>query len=198
MPVYFPSFSNVDANTMRYAMGIVTNPTGPNRFESMDMWRLRNVWGSGRGYAFSDYVGYNFYSFLIMYQGEGYIWDGCQGRDHWCYYDATAEDGSYVSPWGGPSTYNTERGWNNGSFLTFGYGYCHTYTRPNSGHNVISYSRNDYNCRAFYVDIIDNNTGGRVAGNFFAYNCCDQYTEYYTTTRPQATSNFTCRLILWY
>jgi hypothetical protein len=198
MPVYFPGYSNVDANTMRYAMGIVTNPTGPNRYESMDMWRLRNVWGSGRGYAFSDYVGLNFYAFFLMYQGEGYVYDGCAGRDHWCYYDATAEDGSYVGPWGGPSTYNTERGYNNGTFLTFGYGYCWTYVRPHSGHNVVSYSYAPYNCRAFYVDILDWNNGNRLAGNFFAYAGGDQYTEYWTTTGFQQDMRHYCRLILWY
>jgi hypothetical protein len=196
MPVYFPGYSNVDMNTIRYALGIVTNPTGPNRYESGDMWRFRNVWGSGRGYALSDYVGYNFYSFLIMYQGEGYIYDGCQGRDHWCYYDCTTEDGSYAGPFGGPSTYNTERGYNNGNFLTFGYGYAWTYTRPNSGHNIVSYSRNDYNCRAFYVDILRN--GGVVAGNYFAYAGGDRYTEYYSTISPQSSASYTCRLILWY
>lgn len=195
MPVYYPGYNDISMNTIRYAMGIVDNPTGPNRYEAGDVWRIRNVWG-GPGYAFSDYVGVNFYAFFIMYQGEGYIYDGCQGRDHWCYYDATSEDGSYVSPWGGPSTYNTERGYNNGSFLTFGYGYCWTYVRPHSGHNVISYSRNDYNCRAFYVDIIRN--GSVVAGNYFAYAGGDQYTEYYTTTGFQASDSFTARLILWY
>lgn len=196
MPVYFPGYSNVDANTMRYAMGIVTNPTGPDRYESMDIWRLRNVWGSGTGYAFSDYVGVNFYSFVIMYQAEGYIWDGCYGRDHWCYYDGTTEDGSYVGPWGGPSTYNTERGYNNGTFLTFGYGYSYTYFRPHSYHTYVSYSSAPYNCAAFYVDIIRN--GSVVAGNYFAYAGGDQYTSYTFTSGFQASDSITCRLIYWY
>lgn len=194
MPVYFPSFSNVDMNTIRYAMGLVDNPTGPNRYEAGDFRRIGDL--SGRGYALSGYVGVNFYAFCIMYQGEGYIYDGCQGRDHWCYYDGTAEDGSYVGPFGGPSTYNTERGYNNGSFLTFGYGYCWTYFRPYSYHNYVSYSRNDYNCRAFYVDILRN--GGVVAGNYFAYAGGDQYTQYNFDQSFQASESITCRLILWY
>ena len=196
MSVEFPGYSMVNANSMRYAMGIVTNPTGPDRYESMDMWRLRNVWGSGRGYAFSDYVGLNFFSFMQMNQGEGYVWDGCQGRDHWCYYSATDQNGSYVGPWSGPSTYNSEFGWGSGSFLTFGYGYCYTVTRPNSGSNIISYSRNDYNCRAFYVDVLEG--GSRIAGNFFAYAGGDQYASADVVHGFQTYRYFTCRLILWY
>ena len=196
MSVQFPSFSNVNANTMRYAMGIVDNPTGPNRYESMDMWRLRNVWGSGRGYAFSDYVGLDFFSYIEMRQWDGYIWDGCQGRDHWGWYDATDQNGSYIGPWSGPSTYNSEFGWGAGSFLTFGYGLAYSIIRPHSGHNFVSWSYNDYNCRAFYVDILRN--GGVVAGNYFAYNCCTQYTEYYFVSGFQSYNYMTIRLILWY
>lgn len=194
MPVYFPSYSNVDMNTIRYAMGLVDNATGPNRYESGDVGRIGGL--SGRGYALSGYVGVNFYAFVIMYQGEGYIYDGCQGRDHWCYYDGTSEDGSYVGPFGGPSTYNTERGYNNGSFLTFGYGYCWTYFRPYSYHNYVSMSQNDYNCRAFYVDILRN--GGVVAGNYFAYAGGNHYTQYLFESGFQASDSITCRLILWY
>jgi hypothetical protein len=194
MPVYFPSYSNVDMNTIRYAMGLVDNATGPNRYEAGSMARFRDL--TGRGYALSDYVGVNFYGFVIMYQGEGYIYDGCQGRDHWCYYDGTDEYGGYVGPFGGGSTYNTERGYNNGTFLTFGYGYCWTYFRPYSYHNYVSYSYNDYNCRAFYVDILRN--GGVVAGNYFAYAGGYQYTQYLFESGFQASESITCRLILWY
>lgn len=194
MSVLFPGYSNVDMNSIRYAMGLVDNATGPNRYESGDMNRIAGL--TGRGRAWSDYVGVNFYGYVIMYQGEGYIYDGCQGRDHWCYYDGTSEDGGYVGPFGGGSTYNTERGYNNGTFLTFGYGYCWTYFRPYSYHTYISYSRNDYNCRAFYVDILRN--GGVVTGNYFAYACCDQYAQYTFESGFQASESITCRLILWY
>lgn len=194
MPVYFPSYSGVDMNTIRYAMGLVTNPTGPNRYESGDFYRIGNL--SGRGYALSGYVGVNFFSFVQMNQGEGYIYDGCYGRDHWCYYDATSEDGSYVGPWGGPSTYNTERGYNNGTFLTFGYGYCWTYCRPYSYHNFVSYSSAPYNCRAFYVYISRN--GGWVAFNGFAYAGGDQYTQYNFDSSFQAYDYIYCALVLWY
>lgn len=194
MAVFFPSYSNVDMNTIRYAMGLVDNATGPNRYESGDMNRIAGL--TGRGRAWSDYVGVNFYAYCIMYQTDGYIWDGCQGRDHWCYYDGTDEYGGYVGPFGGGSTYNTERGYNNGTFLTFGYGYCWTYFRPYSYHTYVSYSRNDYNCAAFYVDILRN--GGRVAGNFFAYAGGDQYTYYTFDQGFQGSESITCRLIYWY
>jgi hypothetical protein len=194
MPVYFPSYSNVDLNTIRYAMGLVDNATGPNRYESGDLNRIGNLAGGRK--ALSDYVGLNFYAYCIMYQGVGYIYDGCQGRDHWCWYDGTDEYGGYVGPFGGGSTYNTERGYNNGSFLTFGYGYSWTYFRPYSYHNYVSYSYNDYNCRAFYVYISRN--GGWVAFNGFAYAGGDQYTTYNFDQGFQASESITCELILWY
>jgi hypothetical protein len=196
MPVYFPSFSNVDMNTIRVALGRVTNPTGPDRYEDGNMLRFRDL--TGRGLALSDYVGVNFRSNLVMYQGEGYIYDGCQGRDHWCYHSTTAEDGSYAGPFGGPYCYNTERGFNNGNFLTFGYGYAETGTRPYSGYNIISYSRNDYNCRGFYVDIINWYNGNTVAGNYFGTAGGDHYASYDGVNGFQTDQRFTCRLILWY
>ena len=196
MPVYFPSYSNVDMNTIRVALGRYTNPTGPDRYEDGNMARFRDL--TGRGYALSDYVGVNFYSVVTMYQGEGYIYDGCQGRDHWCYHSTTAEDGSYAGPFGGPYCYNTERGYNNGNFLTFGYGYAQTTTRPYSGYNIISASSNDYNCRAFYVDILQLYGYNTVAGNYFAYAGGFQYASYDGVNGFQSDQRFLCRLILWY
>jgi hypothetical protein len=196
MPVYFPSYSNVDMNTIRIALGRYTNPTGPDRYEDGNMARFRDL--TGRGYALSDYVGVNFYSVVTMYQGEGYVYDGCQGRDHWCYHSTTAEDGSYAGPFGGPYCYNTERGYNNGNFLTFGYGYAQTTTRPYSGYNIISASSNDYNCRAFYVDILQLYGYNTVAGNYFAYAGGFQYASYDGVNGFQSDQRFLCRLILWY
>lgn len=197
MSVIFPSYSNVDLNSVRYAMGMVDNANGPYRYESADVWRIRNVYG-GPGYAFSDYVGVNFFSYIYMTQGEGYVYDGCQGRDHWCWWDGTDQNGSYIGPWSGPSTYNSEFGYGSGTFLTFGGGYTYSYTRPNSGLNIVSYSRNDYNCRAFYVDILELYSYNRIAGNFFAYAGGDQYTEVYVYNGFQSYRYFYCRLILWY
>jgi hypothetical protein len=183
-------------NTIRVALGRYTNPTGPDRYEDGNMARFRDL--TGRGYALSDYVGVNFYSVVTMYQGEGYVYDGCQGRDHWCYHSTTAEDGSYAGPFGGPYCYNTERGYNNGNFLTFGYGYAQTTTRPYSGYNIISYSRNDYNCRAFYVDILQLYGYNTVAGNYFGYAGGDHYASYDGVNGFQSDQRFLCRLILWY
>jgi hypothetical protein len=194
MSVFFPNGSQVDWNTLRVVLGRVTNANGPNRYEDADMGRFNAL--TGRGTAASNYWGVDFFAYHQMNQGEGYIYDGCQGRDHWCYYDGTDQNGSYIGPWSGPSTYNSEFGWGSGSFLTFGYGVAYSYVRPYSGMNIVSYSRNDYNCRAFYVDILRN--GSVVAGNYFAYAGGDQYTEYYFIHEFQSYNYFTCRLILWY
>ena len=196
MSVEFPGYSMVNANSMRYAMGIVDSPTGPNRYESMDMWRLRNVWGSGRGYAFSDYVGVNFFSYVQWSQGEGYVYDGCAGRDSWGWYDGTDQNGSYIGPWSGPSTYNSEFGYGAGTFLTFGYGYTYSYVRPHTYHNFVSYSSAPYNCRAFYVYILRNGSG--VAYNFFGYAGGDQYTTYNFTSNFQAYDYMYFACVIWY
>ena len=196
MSVEFPGYSNVNANSMRYAMGIVDAPTGPNRYESMDIWRLRNVWGSGRGYAFSDYVGVNFFSYIQWQQGEGFVYDGCVGRDSWGWYDGTDQNGSYIGPWSGPSTYNSEFGYGAGTFLTFGYGLVYSYVRPHTYHNFVSYSSAPYNCRAFYVYISQN--GNWVAFNGFAYAGGDHYTTYNFESGFQAYDYMYCALILWY
>ena len=197
MPVYLPSYSNVDMNTIRIALGHYTNPTGPDRYREGNMLLFRDlVNGGGSGLALSHYVGINFYSVLTMYQGEGYIYDGCQGRDHWCYYDGTDQNGSYIGPWSGPSTYNSEFGYGAGTFLTFGYGVAYSYVRPYSYHTFISYSSGPYNCRAFYVYISVN--GGWVAFNGFAYAAGDQYTSYNFDQGFQAADTVYCALVLWY
>jgi hypothetical protein len=199
MPVYFPSYSNVDMNTIRIALGFYTNPTGPNRYSNGSMILFRDlVNGGGAGLALSYYVGINFYSVLTMYQEAGYVYDGCAGSDHWCYHSTTAEDGSYAGPFGGTYCYNSERGYNNGNFLTFGYGYAETGTRPYSAYNMISYCSAPYLCRAFYVDILQLYGYNRVAGNFFAYAGGDHYASYDGENGFQTDQRFLCRLILWY
>jgi hypothetical protein len=193
MPVYFGG-GQVDMDTVRRALGLYDNATGPNRYEPGDFNRFRNL--VGRGHAMSDWWNVNFYGYVIMYQSEGFVYDGCAGRDHSCYYDGTDEYGGYVGPFGGGSTYNTERGYNNGTFLTFGYGYSWTYFRPYSYHNYVSYSSGPYNCRAFYVDILRN--GGQIASNFFGYSGGDHYTQHNFESGFQSSESINCRLILWY
>jgi hypothetical protein len=194
MSVLFPGYSSVDMNSIRYAMGLVDNPTGPNRYEGGDMARFYNL--TGRGYALSDYVGVNFFAYIQWQQGEGYVYDGCYGRDSWGWYDGTDQNGSYIGPWSGPSTYNSEFGYGAGTFLTFGYGLVYSYVRPYSYHNFVSYSSAPYNCRAFYVYISRN--GGWVAFNGFAYAGGDQYTTYNFESTFQAYDYMYFALILWY
>jgi hypothetical protein len=195
MSVLFGGYGNVDMNSVRYAMGIVDNATGPNRYESGDIYRIRAVYG-GPGYAMSDYVGVNFFAYIQWQQGEGYVYDGCYGRDSWGWYDGTDQNGSYIGPWSGPSTYNSEFGYGAGTFLTFGYGLVYSYVRPYSYHNFVSYSSAPYNCRAFYVYISRN--GGWVAFNGFAYAGGDQYTTYNFESGFQAYDYMYFALILWY
>ena len=194
MSVIFPGYSNVDMNSIRYALGLVDNPTGPNRYEGGSMARFLDL--TGRGYALSDYVGVNFFAYVQMSQGEGYVYDGCAGRDHWCYADGTDQNGSYIGPWSGPSTYNSEFGYGSGTFLTYGYGYTYSYVRPYSYHNYISYSSGPYNCRAFYVYILRN--GGGVAYNFFGYAGGDHYTQYNFESSFQAYDYIYCACVIWY
>ena len=187
MPVIFGGGGQVDINTAR---NYLSQGSGDVRY-------LMAITGNGTPDFFSDWWNVNFYGNIYMEQRDGYIWDGCQGRDHWCFYECTDEYGGYVGPWGGGSTYNTERGWNNGTFLTFGYGYCWTYARPYTGVYMVSASSNDYNCRAFYVEVVDY-ARGVVAGNYFAYAGGYQQTQYGFTIGFQEGRSFYCRLILWY
>ena len=196
--VPFPYGSQVNADAMRWVMGRNFNPTGPNRYESGDVGFLSGL--AGVGTAFSNWWDLNVYGYLEMQQGEGYVYDGCYGRDHWCYYDATSDDGVYVGSFGGPSTYNSERGYNNGTFLTFGYSYCYTYTRPYSYHTVVSYSSTGGYppCAAMYVDILQLYGYNTVASNMFGYSSADQYCQRTTESTMRSSEVYLCRLILWY
>ncbi len=130
MPVIFPGSSTIDVGTAR---SYLNQSTGDVRY-------LMSITGNSPADAFSDWRNVDFYGDMYLEQGDGYIWDGCSGRDHWGWYECTDEYGSYVGPYGGPSTYNSERGYNNGTFLTFGYGYSRTRLRPYTGVYVVSQS----------------------------------------------------------
>jgi hypothetical protein len=187
MPVIFPG-GQIDINTARVYL---SQGSGDVRY-------LMSITGNSPADAFSDWWYANFYGDLYLEQGEGYIWDGCQGRDAWTWMEVNeGEYGGYINAWGGPSTYNTERGYNNGTFLTFGYGYCTVRARPYTGVMVASASSNDYNCRAFYVDVYEFGYGVRT-GNYFAYAGGYQEIRYYFNIGFQQGRSFIGRLILWY
>lgn len=194
MSIQFYSGYQVDMDTVRRAMGLFDNATGPNRYEAGDFNRIFNL--AGRGRAMVDWWGVDIFARVQMNQGEGYVYDGCAGRDHWCYYDGTDQNGSYIGPWSGPSTYNSEFGWGSGTFLTYGYGFSYSFVRPYSNHNFVSYSSGPYNCRAFYVYISVN--GNWVAFNGFAYAGGDHATNYNFESGFQASNFIYCALILWY
>lgn len=187
MGVIFGSGGQVDINTARVYL---SQGSGDVRY-------LMSITGNGTPDYFSDWWNVNFYGNIYLEQGEGYIWDGCQGRDTWTWFETTSEWGNYVNAWGGSSMYNTERGYNNGSFLTFGYGYCWCYTRAYAGVMVASASSNDYNCRAFYTDIYEFGYGVRT-GNYFGYAGGYQEIRYNFTIGFQQGRSFIGRTILWY
>ena len=188
MSVVFGTGAQVDINTVRARL---SQGSGDIRY-------LSSLCGFGTPDQFSDWWNVNFFAYVYLTQGEGYIWDGCQGRDHWCWLEGTTEDGGFLNAFGGGSTYNTERGFNNGTFLTFGYGYSYSYLQPYSGFMIASASNNDYNCRAFYVDVLELYSYNTVAGNYFAYAGGYQETRYYSNVGFQNYRYFYARLILWY
>ena len=187
MPVIFPGGSQIDINTARIYLSYYAN----------DLRNLMAFTGNATPDAMSDWWNANFYGDLYFDQQDGYIWDGCQGRDHWCWVETTGEYGDYCNAWGGYPMYNTERGYNNGTFLTFGYGYTTARARPFSPVMVASASSNDYNCRAFYTDVYEFGYGVRT-GNYFGYAGGYQETRYYFTIGFQQGRSFIGRTILWY
>ena len=186
MPVLFGYGGQVDIGTARQYLSYIGS----------DLRTLMAFTGNGTPDAMSDWWGANFYGDLYFDQADGYIYDGCQGRDHWCWAETIGEYGDYCGPWGSYPSYNSERGYNNGTFLTFGGGYCTVRVRPGSYTTLISASSNDYNCRAFYVYISRN--GGWVAFNGFAYAGGDHYTSYNFESGFQAYDYMYCACILWY
>lgn len=59
---------------------------------------------------------------ITMTQNAGGIWDGCYYHDVWCDIQSYDPNFGYQDAWGGQFMTNTERGNNNGTFLTFGGG----------------------------------------------------------------------------
>lgn len=74
-------------------------------------------------YAISSYLNWQLPTTSVgMSQNDGGIWDGCNFWDTWC--DITSDDPDFngQNAWSGNFMYNSERGSNNGTFLTFGGG----------------------------------------------------------------------------
>jgi hypothetical protein len=188
MPVLFGYGGQVDINTARVYLS----------YYASDLRNLMAFTGNGTPDAMSDWWGANFYGDLYFDQADGYIYDGCQGRDHWGWAETTGEYGDYCGPFGSYPSYNSERGYNNGTFLTFGGGYCTVRVRPGASTSIVSASSNDYNCRAFYVDVYWYNGGYVVAGNYFGYAGGYHQVVYNYTHGFQEGRSFRIRLILWY
>lgn len=173
MGVIFGSGATVGIDTVRYYLDTGTG----------DVRTLSSLCGFGTPDYFSDWWNVNFFAYIFLRQGEGYSWDGCYGRDTWSWYETYAENGSYVNAWGGPSTYNTERGYNNGSFLTFGYGYSYTYTKPYAD-IMVAVGSNSSSCIPYAVGVEEGPCDGcwwyGRAYNYFGYAWGDHEIRYYS------------------
>lgn len=163
MPVLFPGSTPIDINTARInlnALGATANFTNI----SGDLNYLMYLTGNATPHALSDWRNVDFYGDVYLEQGVGQLYDACGLlKDHWCYYEGTTEYGGYVGPFGGDSTYNSERGYNNGTFLTFGYGYSRTRLRPYTDvymksimQDVYGYS---FSCTYMLIDIFEFGNG---------------------------------------
>ncbi len=122
-----------------------------------------------------------------MSQNVGQLYDGCgMNMDSYGYFEGSNPDGGYSGPYGGSYMTNTERGSNNGTFLTFG-GSCSASIRGNSTVTISSFSHG-YGlspCTPIYVFI--NVNGTRVAN---ANSNAGQVGVYYSfTASPNTTYN---------
>ena len=151
---------------------------------------------AGVGAAMSNFRGYRLPPATItMTQNAGGIWDGCNFHDTWCELSSTDPDFNTIQAFYSPGgfTTNTERGNNEGTFLTFGGG-----TVTTSVHG--RYSVTVYNtfgpvyagvCTFIYINIIVN--AAEVAFGVPVYG--DYKTISYTfTATPGANYNIECNV----
>lgn len=74
-------------------------------------------------YKISSYLGWQLpTAFVRMTQNDGGIWDGCHFWDTWCLIASDDPDWNGQGAFYGNFMYNSERGFDNGTFLTFGGG----------------------------------------------------------------------------
>ena len=168
MPAYFGSGAQVDINTVRSALN---QGSGDVRY-------LASLCGFGTPDYFSDWWNVNFFSYVYIRQGEGYIWDGCSGKDTWSWLEGTTEYGGYLGAFGGGSTYNTERGYNNGTFLTFGYGYNESTLRPYTEY-MIGIGSSGSNCILFRHRLSQDGVAGFILNQPIS-NSSDENRNYFT------------------
>ena len=123
---------------------------------------------------------------VTMYEDLGGLYDGCSETiDTGCWLEGSNPDGGYIGPWGSSYTTNSERGSNNGTFLTFG-GNTQASVRGNSTvyvRNVI-YTAAYAPCQSIYGYIKFNGSTVATAN----YSQGNNVTIYYNFTASPNTS----------
>jgi hypothetical protein len=109
---------------------------------STDLYNLTIQAFGGGPYEMARFRGFSATPYYnVMQEYGGGLYDGCyMSLDHFMWAEGVDRNGTYFGPYGGPVVYNTERGSNNGTFLTFG-GECYFYARANSTVTVTAYAR---------------------------------------------------------
>jgi hypothetical protein len=169
--------------------------TGTNSLRS-----LSSLAGKGTPDSISEFYGYQLPPAYITYsQNTGQLYDGCSmSMDSYGQWEGTDVGGYYIGPWGGGgnagyNVYNSERGFNAGTFLTFG-GNGWGYVMGRSTVYVAAFS-NGYGacpCQPIYSFI--NLNGVRVANT---NTTCDWTGIYYNfVAQPGTTYNI--EFGVWY
>ena len=147
-------------------------------------------------YAMSSYLGWQLPVATVNFtQNDGGIWDGCNFWDTWC--DIYADDPNWngQGPFYGGFMYNTERGYDNGTFLTFGGGTVNMTCHARNNINISQWMEPKYTppCTPIYMEIRVNGT--RVA--CAAPNPYDYTQVYYSiaSADPGATYNIACNVL---
>lgn len=116
---------------------------------------------AGNQFAMSTYRGFQLpTSTVTMYQNQGGVWDGCNFWDTWCDIYSDDPDFNGQGPFYGSYMFNTERGSNNGTFLTFGGGYCEMTVHGRNNVNISNTIEPKYTtpCVPLYIVIYVNYT----------------------------------------
>jgi hypothetical protein len=169
--------------------------TGTNSLRS-----LSSLAGKGTPDSISEFYGYQLPPAYITYsQNTGQLYDGCSmSMDSYGQWEGTDVGGYYIGPWAGGgnagyNVYNSERGTNAGTFLTFG-GNGWGYVMGRSTVTVTAFS-NGYGacpCQPIYSFI--NMNGVRRANT--NTTCGFTAISYSFTAEPGA--NYSIEFGVWY
>ncbi len=161
---------------------------------------LSSLAGKGTPDSISEFYGYALPPAYITYsQNTGQLYDGCSmSMDSYGQWEGTDVGGYYIGPWAGGgnagyNVYNSERGTNAGTFLTFG-GNGWGYVMGRSTVTISAYS-NGYGacpCQPIYSFI--NVNGSRVANT----NTTCGFTAISYSFTAQPGTNYSIEFGVWY